>query len=44
VIGVSVGALHCLAVTDAGQVFAWGVSFSLFFYIEELNNYFPVSG
>lgn len=24
VIGVSVGALHCLAVTDAGQVFAWG--------------------
>lgn len=23
---MSVGALHCLAVTDAGQVFAWGVS------------------
>ena len=24
VTGISVGALHCLAVTDAGQVLAWG--------------------
>lgn len=24
VIHVAVGALHCLAVTDTGQVFAWG--------------------
>ena len=22
--GISVGALHCLAVTDTGQVYAWG--------------------
>lgn len=24
VVHVAVGALHCLAVTDQGQVFAWG--------------------